>query len=106
MTVSLAEIDAEHDRLVAELSSMGGVTVVEDYGRHEENNELLPKGHPDEGGMWVREVRVGLDSKSWSDLQVELDKKASDSEPLTVIQDTDLEFGEEVTVRICCNEDA
>lgn len=106
MTVPLSTIDAEQDRLVQELRSMSGVRVVEDYGQHEENNELVPSGHPDEGGMWVREVRVELDGKSWSDVQVELDRKASNSNPLTILQDTDLQFGEAVTVRICCNEDA
>lgn len=108
MTVSQHKIEQEHDKLVKELKNMSDVQVVEDYGTHEENNQLVPENHPDEGGMWVREIRVELNGKSWSNLKYELDEKSSDAKPLTIIQESDLEFGKGgmVTVRICCNEDA
>lgn len=106
MVVSKSDIDDEHDRIVSRLKLIDGVSIKEDYGTHEENNELVPAGDPNEGGMWVREVRVSLNNVTLDEILNTLSSVSSDADPKTYIQDTNYEQGSAVTVRICCDENS
>jgi hypothetical protein len=100
-----SDIKAVQDEIVGRLTVMDGVSVTEDNGVHKEEDIVLPSGYEELDGMWVREVKVSLDSKSWTDVFAELDIPVSGESPLTVVRDSNLKRGESVTIRICCADE-
>jgi hypothetical protein len=100
----MSRVSKEHDKAISKLKNMSGVSVLEDYGVTEENNELVPSGSPSEGGMMTREVRV-----SYTDLDTVLNTLTdvtSSGSPKTYIQEEDADYSaKETTVRICVDKD-
>lgn len=98
-------VTKQHTKAKDRLKSMSGVTVLNDLGVSEENNELVPSGSPREGGMMVRKIKISYE-RDLMDIQNELSDITSSSSPKTYIQDSNTDFdAKTTTIRVCVDSE-
>jgi hypothetical protein len=84
---------------------MPTVTVRNDLGVKEENNEMVPAGSPREGGMMVRRLEISYEG-DLLDIENELTDVTSSSSPKTYIQSSDTDYNEKTTtIRVCVDSE-
>jgi hypothetical protein len=98
-----SDVTEEQEQVVEQLSSMNGISIVDDLGVTRETDFVLPSGFPESDEMWVRELKVSLNSSGWNDILSNLDLNSKDSLH-TVVKEKDLKQGESVTIQVCTTE--